>query len=37
MIHICPYAVQAKDLELLLREMILKINRLENLIEEMNA
>lgn len=37
MIHVCTYAAQAKDLEHLLREMILKINRLENLIKELNA
>ena len=37
MIHVCSYAAQAKDLEHLLREMILKINRLEDLIAELNA
>ena len=37
MIHVCSYAAQAKDLEHLLREMILKINRLEDLIEELKS
>jgi len=35
MIHVCSYAAQAKDLEHLLREMILKINRLEDAIAEL--
>ncbi len=33
----CAYLVQAKDLEHLLRDMILKINRLEGAIAELNA
>ena len=37
MIHVCSYAAQAKDLEHLLREMVLKINHLEDLIQEMKS
>ena len=33
----CAYLVQAKDLEHLLREMIAKINHLEDLIQEMKS
>ena len=32
---LCAYLLQAKDLENLLREMILKINRLESSIVEL--
>lgn len=32
---ICAYLLQAKDLEHLLREMVLKINRLEDEISEL--
>ena len=35
MCGLCPYLLQAKDLEHLFREMIAKINRLENTIAEM--
>ena len=37
MFHYCAYSVQAKDLEHLLREMILKINHLEDQITEMKV
>lgn len=33
----CAYLAQAKDLEHLLREMIIKINRLENTIAELRS
>ncbi len=37
MIHLCPYAAQANDLEHLLREMILKINQLEDLMDQIKV